>query len=337
MYPGRNKRIRYRHSSGIADTLFALLVAVPILFATNIMALAAGQELESGIYAVIDGEEISEADFEAYFYQYLRENLYHKPAESRMTELRAEAFETLVEQRLALHEAQRRGIAADADDVDNQIQKIEEAYRDTPDWEAVEAQIPQIRIRLTEQSIFRRIREEVRTVEEPDEATLRAYVESNQDLFTEPASTLLSVILVAVDPSSLKSEWKEARAFADGLYVELTGGMPFADLAKRESNHESAAEGGDLGYVHEGQVPKHAQDAIDRLANGEFTAPVQVLEGYTIFQVRGRRDAHVMAFEDVRDRALALYSREMAGEQWTRFIGELRASSEVIVQAQHNK
>jgi parvulin-like peptidyl-prolyl isomerase len=308
---------------------FSVVAALP--WTTTSAAARAGESsLPEGVYAVIDGETISDRDFDLYFSQYVREKLYHMPAQERLAGFRDQALDHLIEQRLTLHEAVRRGIEADSAAIEKNVKAIEARYSGTSDWPDIQAQIPDIRIRLAEQDIVRNLRKQVREVAEPSAAVLRTYYEGNQAMFTEPAAVGLSVILVSVDPASPVSAWREARDTAKRYHTELTEGVSFETIARTWSNHESAAAGGDLGFVHKGQVPKHAQDLIDRTDVGDITPPIKVLEGYTIFKVNARRAAHVMDFETIHERARGLYVREKSERQWERFIDGLKAASEVV-------
>ena len=329
------KLVAYRPTHFI-PALLALVAGLAIMVRALVpeaaMARAGESVLGEGVYAIIDGEQISETDFEAYFHHYVRQKVYHAPSDDRLPELRAEALEALVTQRLALHEGRRRGIEPDGQDIDDRIAAFEREYGDSPDWEILKARIPEIRLRLAEQDIVRQLRTAIMHVAEPADGTVEGFYRDNPDLFTEPAATHLSVILIAVDPAATNAEWRQGREQADQVHAQLVAGTEFGVLARDRSNHESADRDGDIGYVHEGQIPPHAQGLIDKAEPGQFTVPVQVLEGYAIFRVEDRRTARLMAFDAVRDRARALYMRDRSDDQWTRFIKRLRDSSEVVLQ-----
>jgi len=84
---------------------------------------------------------------------------------------------------------------------------------------------------------------------------------------------------------------EEARHRLRGLKERLVHGADFAELARVFSNDLSAAKGGDLGWLYQGDTVPEFEQAMDALAIGEVGEPVQSPFGWHLIQVLERKDA----------------------------------------------
>lgn len=81
----------------------------------------------------------------------------------------------------------------------------------------------------------------------------------------------------------------EARQRALVLKDRLDHGADFAELARLHSTDLSAAKGGDLGWLYEGDTVPDFERAMDALKIGEISQPVRSPFGWHIIQVLERR------------------------------------------------
>lgn len=81
----------------------------------------------------------------------------------------------------------------------------------------------------------------------------------------------------------------EARRKATLLKERLDNGANFAELARANSNDLSAAKGGDLGWVYEGDTVPEFERAMDALKANEVSKPVKSPFGWHVIQVLDRR------------------------------------------------
>lgn len=77
----------------------------------------------------------------------------------------------------------------------------------------------------------------------------------------------------------------ETRALAARLYQELSAGGDFTAAARRYSRAPSAANGGDVGWINRGQMPRDLSIALDQLQPGQLTQPLEVPGGLSIIKV----------------------------------------------------
>ncbi|HRL75752.1 MAG TPA: peptidylprolyl isomerase [Candidatus Accumulibacter phosphatis] len=112
----------------------------------------------------------------------------------------------------------------------------------------------------------------------------------------------------------------EARHKLEGLRQRISHGESFAELAKLFSQDGSASKGGDLGWIYPGDTVPEFERAMNQLAPGELSQPVQSPFGYHLIEVLERR---VQDVSSERQRAAARQilrerKRDEAYQDWLR-------------------
>ncbi len=115
------------------------------------------------------------------------------------------------------------------------------------------------------------------------------------------------------------------------LEMRLRSGEDFATLARSNSQDTlSAAKGGDLGWLSPGDTTPDFEDAMNKLAPGEISEPVQTRYGWHLIQVLEYRDRDdTVEFERNRvknlirtrkyDEELLLWLRRLRDEAYVEF------------------
>lgn len=307
---------------------FARFVAIlPALLTGLTFAEVAG-------VATIDGEAISYEEFEQMVYAEARQTFYHAaPPEETYLSFRREVADKLVNRKLKLKEARRRGLEPDAEYVALELAKLEAQYAGTERWEAEgDDMLERLRVHFEEESLLAQIDAVLRQVEAPSEADVRAYYESNIEKFTQPAQVRLSVILLSVPAWADTATWDAAREKAAGLLMSIREGRDFADVAREFSADPSAENGGDMGYVHAGVLEGELLKVVSELGDGEMAdRPVTVLEGVVLVRVEGRRTPQVHALDEVRERAAGLWRRDAEQAEYEAAVARLRDASDIVM------
>lgn len=108
---------------------------------------------------------------------------------------------------------------------------------------------------------------------------------------------LASEIFIAVDNPG---DEDQVHQFADNLVQQLKGGASFAAIARQFSQGASAATGGDIGWILEGQLPAELNRNLTGLREGEITDPIRSASGYHILALREKRIMAAAGAEDIR-------------------------------------
>jgi peptidyl-prolyl cis-trans isomerase SurA len=126
----------------------------------------------------------------------------------------------------------------------------------------------------------------------------------------KPATTLKQTrarhILIKVN--ELVSE-AEAKRKLVALKERLDNGADFAELARLHSNDLSAAKGGDLGWLYQGDTVPEFEAAMEALKIDQVSQPVQSPFGFHLIQVLERRT------EDATNERQRLAARQVLRER----------------------
>lgn len=134
----------------------------------------------------------------------------------------------------------------------------------------------------------------------PSDAELRAAYEANKAEFTVPKRYRVAQIYTT---SQEKASAVAAKARA--------AGADFAALARADSEHaESAARGGEVGWLAEGQALPEVAKALAGLTPGAVGGPVRSASGWHVVRLLEVREAETRPFEELRaELALAMRLR----------------------------
>ncbi|HJY78353.1 MAG TPA: peptidylprolyl isomerase [Burkholderiales bacterium] len=124
----------------------------------------------------------------------------------------------------------------------------------------------------------------------PAEADLRAAYEANKAELTVPKQYRVAQIY-ATTREKAEDLAKKARAT----------GADFSALARTGSEHaESAARGGEMGWIAESQTLPEVAKALSAMKPGEVSAPIQSASGWHVVKLLEAREAALRPFAEVR-------------------------------------
>jgi peptidyl-prolyl cis-trans isomerase SurA len=125
----------------------------------------------------------------------------------------------------------------------------------------------------------------------------------------------------------------EAEQRIKELHQQLENGASFAELARQYSDDPgSGAEGGDLGWVGQGQMVPAFETAMLEADIGEFKGPFRSRFGWHILQVQDRREKDIGGELKQAEARQSLYRRkfEIELQNWLR---EIRDEAYVEIKA----
>jgi peptidyl-prolyl cis-trans isomerase D len=137
-----------------------------------------------------------------------------------------------------------------------------------------------------------------------DEVQLRSYYDSHKDQFSLNASQRrASHILFKVAPDAKAPDLDAAKKKAQEMVDRAKKGEDFAQLAQKNSQDSSAANGGDLGWFgRESMVKPFADGVFDQCKTaGDIAGPIQSQFGFHVIKLTGI-GGQVQPFGEVREK-----------------------------------
>jgi peptidyl-prolyl cis-trans isomerase SurA len=103
-----------------------------------------------------------------------------------------------------------------------------------------------------------------------------------------------------------------AEAKANDLLKQIRSGSSFEDVAKKNSDGPSAAQGGDLGTFKRGSLAKELEDRTFAMKAGEVTDVIRTKQGYVILKVTSHTAEGIPPMKDVEPKIQdALYYQQL--------------------------
>lgn len=105
---------------------------------------------------------------------------------------------------------------------------------------------------------------------------------------------------------------KAAEDKANDLLKQIRDGANFEDIAKKNSDGPSAADGGVLGIFKRGQLAKELEDKTFAMKAGEVTDVIRTRQGYVILKVLDHQQAGIPTLKEIEPRIQdALYMQKL--------------------------
>ncbi len=205
----------------------------------------------------------------------------------------AQVIRALIDEQLQEQEAKRLGITITDERVANAAKEIArrnkltiEKFTNLLESRGIlpEAFFDQIRGQLTWGALVaRRLRPTVQVTAEEVEEVVRRIVANRG-----ARQRRVSEIFLAVD-TALQED--EVRRSAERLFEQLRAGASFPSLARQFSESATAARGGNLGWVQEGQLPEELEKVLAQMRPGMLSRPIRTLSGFHILLLGEERQS----------------------------------------------
>ena len=159
---------------------------------------------------------------------------------------------------------------------------------------------------------------------------IEEYYQNNQKTkFHRPREAKVRYIALAVAPTASAEEKKAVMAKAEAIVKEARRGKDFAQLAKKQSADPTAAKGGEVGWVIQGQMPPDIDKLIFGIGKGDVSDPVATPGGVQIFKIDDVRDEKTLTLQE----ATAEISQILKTEQAKKEAGKVADNDRVKAQA----
>jgi len=167
----------------------------------------------------------------------------------------------------------------------------------------------------------------------PSEEDIKQAYESNKAALAVPAEFNLAQIFVALADNADKAAVTAATKKAADLAAKAQAkGADFAKLAREQSEQkETAAKGGELGWLPENQIIPEIRAAVSRIEKGEVTGPIRSASGFHVVKLLDKKPPSTRTLAEVRDTIVNQMRLRRAQEIERNYIEGMVSRSQVTI------
>lgn len=128
-------------------------------------------------------------------------------------------------------------------------------------------------------------------------------------------------------PVENQKDQAQVQSLANRLAQEIKAGKaPFFKVAQQFSQSAGASNGGDLGWVRQGQLAPELDAALAQIGSGKVGGPIRTPSGYHILLVREQRTISSENMPD-RQQVMTVIGTERLERQARRYLMDLKSSA----------
>jgi peptidyl-prolyl cis-trans isomerase C len=310
-----------------------------------LLAVFAAPSLATGIYpgtaARVNGVELSNERFNAFYQEYRRPygvNIAGRGDHlDKLTRLRKEAMDEMIEQELVRQAAKAAGIDVTEAEIDTAIDEISQPFNTADEFSRRlqgEGFTPEsYREHIGRMIAAKKYLDEIRMrVAEVSDQELEQYYRDNEYRLTFPEQVRVRHVLLTWKPMGTPDDRAAIREQMVPILERARAGEDFASLAREFSDdYATRQSGGDTGLFHRGQMAPAFEDAAFALKHGEISDPVETVFGVHILRLEEHREAYLLPLDQVREQLRDHVREERMEAAVGKEIQRLRAEGEVEI------
>jgi len=315
-----------------------LMVTALLLSSVWIQPPAAGGTSNvDRIIAVVNGEIITSSDLQSAAAQSRLGLLTLSPEgmTSQRPSSEQEILEQLINQRLQLQIARKRGITVGPEEIEKAVADVKLKNGITTD-SALQRALQEERTDLGQYKnglkdqimIVKLVNREVKSGVVLSDVEIRSYYADHSNQFLTPMQYRLHQIYI---PLSQPDPAQTAEQTARDVEEQLKNGADFQALVKRYSSGPEVKDNGDLGAVRADKMIPEIRQAIESLKPGEFSSPDKTPSAVHIFRLDEIQPPKPRAFEEVKTEIQERLFQEQSAELYEKWLKDLRTTAQVEI------
>jgi peptidyl-prolyl cis-trans isomerase SurA len=264
------------------------------------------------LVAVVNTESVTNNEVQNRFLKMQQESIEKGGSQPTIGELRKQALDALVEERVLVTYARDNGVKVDDAEVDRAISNIAQSNKMTAD---------QLRDRLRQQGLdyasFRsgirdqitieRIRErEVVNHIRVTDAEIADYIAKMRGGRSSAPQINIAQILITVPDKATPAIEAERKARAEQALARVHNGEPFEQVVREMSEDSNKAKGGEMGSRAIDKYPDLFANAVANVKVGGITGVVRSGAGYHVLKVISRGEESGLTVTQTRVRHIVL-------------------------------
>lgn len=302
-------------------TLFLLLC-----FFTSAPQIAGAQSF--GIAATVNEDAISQIDLNDRISLMLASSGM-KNTKANIKKVEARALEELIIEQLKIQEARKQNIEVSDEEIAEGFKTLADQNKLTPEQfsQVLKQQgIPKTTLLNQVKSQLAWVKV-VQTVLRPQIDVTETDIDAKFDQMESDIGQIEYEAFEIFLPVLSDGQELEVRKNAQEIIQEIKfNSAQFTEMASRYSKAPSAAQGGALGWVKEGQLSKEVDLVLRNLAEGQVSSPIRQGAGFYIISVRQKRTTSGETIPSENEVLNAIGLQRLTKLQ-ERYLADLRAAA----------
>ncbi|MCK4463333.1 MAG: peptidylprolyl isomerase, partial [Candidatus Omnitrophica bacterium] len=272
----------------------------------TLYAIFSHSEVIDKILVVVNDEVITQREVDrkvAPLYEQYKTMYENSELMEKLKVVYKSVLEQLINDKLVISEARRRGVEITAKEIDDELNKVtkrfasDEEFYLTLDKQGISVE----ELKENYKSSF--MAKKLIDVEIGAKVTITpieiiGYYDNHKQEFMSPEMIKVRSILIKIK----KDRGSEASLnLAKEILGRLQKGEDFAEIAKVYSDGLYASSGGEIGYIKRGEMIKRIDSVIFGLKEGETSEMLRTDLGFHFFKVEDKKEARLMDFDEVKD------------------------------------
>jgi peptidyl-prolyl cis-trans isomerase SurA len=211
--------------------------------------------------------------------------------QNELDRMQEQVLRSLVDEHLQLQEAKEFELEIEDSEIEGAFERIAQNFQQTPE----EFEVFLVQSGSSKASLFAQLRAEFAWQELVNgrlgsqvvisEEDVEAQLQRIQDNVGKYEYRVAEIYLILDNPTHSALVLQTANR----IKSQLDQGAQFFSLARQFSESASAARGGDMGWVSEGQMAPEIETVVSTMEVGELSPPIRAAGGYYIITLVDRR------------------------------------------------
>jgi parvulin-like peptidyl-prolyl isomerase len=283
------------------------------------------EDVPDDAVAVVDGEAISQADFDRALDQAAAQQGLPEappPDDSQYEALRDQALNSLLDSAWIFGEGEEQGVEVTDREVEQEFEQTksqnfgsEQEYQEFLQQSGFTQEDIDERVRL--QLISTKIQDEVlANADKVTDEEARDYYDANKEQFEQPESRNIRIVL--------NSDEAAAQQAFDRLSADNSP-ENWSKVAKELSTDQTTKNSGGVREgVTSGALPEPLNADVFEAEQGQVTGPVETPEGFYVFQVDSITPAGATSFDEARPQIDQQLDSQLQQEAFSAFVADYR-------------
>jgi parvulin-like peptidyl-prolyl isomerase len=310
-----------------------------IVLTTAVLMLAGTQargEITDKIIAVVNGEIITQNEFNAAFEPYLKridETYPGSDKEAIIRQTKAALLQRFIDDLLIEQEAKKAGTSIKEEEVMEVLRdslarqniRMEDFLKKTEsEGRSLETVKNEVRGQMMRTRLMRR---EIKSKVMISDQEIGEYYNRHRDEYEGKEAVRIKQILLLI-PKNADEETKAGiRNEAQQILNRAASGEPFDLLAMKYSQGPEAQQGGDIGFIEKGVIIPEVEKAAFSLPLEQISNVIESSLGFHIIKVIDKRGAGLKKIESVREEIKTKLEDEKLEKKYDEWISAVRKKS----------